>query len=527
MAKLHDVNTRDILDAIRLGCRTMASTFDADDNDIPFFGVTVRPEVRLSFSAGGSEGHVPGRHLNALLNAEDAAGIRIDEDAVDKHTRAAFFSYSGAVPLPLNRTEIGGPLVIFIPHNIREGFHALYPLVKYRNSARARELAEASIAAIFEYWHPVQGWNYDKLAHEKGLNIRRERTFISGVARAIGPLVKYYRATGYGPALELAIALKEKAINDVFAEDGGYDADKFGYHNHSTTCVMSSLAQLADLTCDSNLMNRVKAFYDNGLWRIRDELGWSIETSQPEDNSARGEVNNTGDILETALILGRWGYPQCYHDAERILRCHALPSQLRDVSWIEEPPNPEGVDGKRDVANRLRGAFGFPAPYGHEPVNITTSNKPRVSFNLDIVGGTVGALCEAYREVTRFEASGHWVNLLFDHETPTIEVKAPYTHPALCIRLKRSGPLFVRVPPWVEPQNITIQGVAGAIRHTNGYLFIPEPPVNREISLVYPLSTQEITLKNPDGQIRVRFRGDEVVGMDNFGADLTFFDPID
>ena len=190
MAKLHDVNTRDILDAIRLGCRTMASTFDADDNDIPFFGVTVRPEVRLSFSAGGSEGHVPGRHLNALLNAEDAAGIRIDEDAVDKHTRAAFFSYSGAVPLPLNRTEIGGPLVIFIPHNIREGFHALYPLVKYRNSARARELAEASIAAIFEYWHPVQGWNYDKLAHEKGLNIRRERTFISGVARAIGPLVK-------------------------------------------------------------------------------------------------------------------------------------------------------------------------------------------------------------------------------------------------------------------------------------------------------------------------------------------------
>ena len=527
MAKLDDVNTRDILAAIRLGCRAMSSAFDADDNDTPFFGVVVRPEVRMSFSSGVSEAHVPGRHLNALLNAEDATGVRIDEDAVDKHTRAAFFSYSGAIPLPLNRTEIAGPLVNFNSHNIREGFHALYPLVKYRNSARARKLAEASIAAIFAYWDPVKGWDDDRLEGEKELSVTREGAFISGVARTIGPLVKYYRTTRYGPALELAIVLKEKALDEVFAEDGSYDANRFGTHNHSTTCVMSSLAQLADLTCDANLMHRVKAFYDNGLWELRDELGWSIETSRTEGNSARGEVNNTGDILETALLLGRWGYPQYYHDAERILRCHLLPSQLCDVSWIEEPPNPEGVDGKRDVANRLRGAFGFPAPYGHAPIDIMTSNKPRIGFNMDIVGGTVGSLCEAYREITRFKTSGHWVNLLFDHETPEIRVESPYTHPALQIRLKRPGPLFVRIPPWVDRQRMEINGVDGTSRHTNGYLFIPQPPINRPISIVYPLSIQEITLQSPDGPIRTHLRGDEVLAMDNLGADLTFFDPID
>ncbi len=77
--------------------------------------------------------------------------------------------------------------------------------------------------------------------------------------------------------------------------------------------------QCADLLGDGSLMMRVKAFFDNGLWAMRDEIGWSPERLTQE-NSDHGEANNTGDILETALILGRWGYPEYYHDAERILR---------------------------------------------------------------------------------------------------------------------------------------------------------------------------------------------------------------
>ena len=32
----------------------------------------------------------------------------------------------------------------------------------------------------------------------------------------------------------------------ICLEDGSYDVARFGGHTHSTTCVMSSLAQLAD-----------------------------------------------------------------------------------------------------------------------------------------------------------------------------------------------------------------------------------------------------------------------------------------
>ena len=44
MTRLQDVNTTDVRSAIELGCRTMSSVFNADDNDIPFFGDVCAPK---------------------------------------------------------------------------------------------------------------------------------------------------------------------------------------------------------------------------------------------------------------------------------------------------------------------------------------------------------------------------------------------------------------------------------------------------------------------------------------------------
>jgi len=523
MSKLEQVNCTDICDAIRLGCRTMQNVFNADDNQVPFFGSTVRPKARLSFSAHHSESHVPGRHLNALLNAEDAIGVEVDEEAVENHRRAAFLSFSGPIALPLNRQAIDGVPVNFCPHNLREGLHALYALARYRKDDQARGLAERLIAAVSDLWDPEDGWDAERLS---GLGVRYQQCqgFLHGEARMLGPLVKYYRATGYGPALKLALTLKEKAIGEFFRPDGTFDPKRFvTSHVHSITCVLSSLAQLADLLGDGRLMARVKAFYDNGLWNMRDEIGWSPESVTQQD-SDHGEANNTGDILETALILGRWGYPECYHDAERILRCHLLPSQLRDVSFIVDPPNPDGADGLRNVAKRHVGAFGFPAPYGHESVG---AGRSKLSFNMDIVGGAVGSLCEAYRESARLRPSGCWVNMLFDYETSAIRVQSPYTHDGLRVELGQSGPLFVRIPPWINRDEVRVEGNETLPVWTNGYLFFSDVSAGQAIQLRFPLKEAQITLSDRlhIHPIRVKMCGDAVVAMDNFGADLTFFDP--
>ena len=515
--QLSDVNTHDLRAALELGCRCMGRVFNADDNDIPFFGSEIRPHARLSFNACHSEAHVPGRHLNALLNAEDVLKIAIPDEVIEKHAQAAFFSYSGPVALPLNRERLGGPLLNFCPHNVREGFHALCALVAYRGSERAQELAEASIATIGDLWNPETEWDWARL---EGLGVSKQEygTFITGLARCIGPLVKYYRATGSGPALDLALRLKEKAIGEYFVADGHYDREAFGTHVHSTTCVLSSLAQLADLTHDASLMARVKAFYDNGLWEIRDAIGWSIENSRDEANPDLGECNNTGDILETALLLGQWGHTAAHDDAELILRAHLLPSQLRDNSFITDPPNPEGEDGLREVADRHLGAFGFPAPYGHLPVG-----SEWLSFNMDIVGGAVGSICEAVRSAVQTDETGHHVNLLFDHETPEVAVQSPYTHEALTVTVREPAPLWVRLAAWVAPEAVCVSDGDLPWQLANGQIFIAQPPAGQPLTIRFPLTEREITLQHRTREIQVRLRGEAVLAMESFGAELTFF----
>ena len=521
MPTLSNVNTSDIGSAIELGCKTMSGVFNADDNDIPFFASEVLPNPQLSFSRIHGESHVPGRHLNALLTAEDIVGIAISEETVKKHSAAAFFSFSGSAPLPLNRDNLGGPLVNFNEHNIREGFHALYALVQYRGSDRAAELAEASITFLLELWKPENGWDWERLETDFGLRAARGHTFITGIARAIGPLVKYYRSTRYGPALELAMTLGSKAIDEFFLPDGAYDREKFGTHTHSTTSVMSSLAQLADITADSALLERIKAFYDNGLWSIRDEIGWVIESSNGNSPPDRGECNNTGDIVETALVLGKYGYPEYFQDAERIIRGHLLPAQLRDNSFIPEPANPSSNNGLHQIAKRHLGAFGFPAPYGHRPLGLE-----RISFNMDIVGGAVASLCEVLRQSAVTIERGHVVNMMFDRQSEFLHVKAALNNSGVIATPLKPGPLWVRLPTWVDRTKLRVNGAA-KFQVINDYILIAEAQKGVPAEVTYPVSESELVLRHRTRDIRARLQGDTVVSMDNFGAELTFFPSTD
>ena len=298
----------------------MSRVFNSDDDNIPYFGSEVLPNPKLFFSDRHSESHIPGRHLNALLTASNIFGVDIDESVIDNHQKAAFYSFSGSLPFPLNRDRIDGELVNFNEHNFREGFHALYALIRYRNSSKAMEILEDCIEKIFELWDSENGWDYENIQKKFHLNIYpADHTFIEGLGRSIGPLVKIYDHTKFEPAIKLARILVDKSINEFFNENGTYDIKIFGTHTHSTTCVMSGIAQYADLLQDHSLFNRVKKFYDNGLWEIRDYIGWVIENSGEDSEPDRGECNNTGDIIETALLLAKNGYSEYYEDAERII----------------------------------------------------------------------------------------------------------------------------------------------------------------------------------------------------------------
>ena len=131
---------------------------------------------------------------------------------------------------------------------------------------------------------------------------------------------------------------------------------------------------------------------------------------------------------------------------------------------------------------------------------------PSVGFAMDIVGGSVGSLCEAYRETVRRDEAGHWVNLLFDHETDDVRVESPYTHPALTVRVKRPGPLFVRVPLWADPAEV-------ANRRRGGPAALRQRVLLRSRAAAQPSRSpsdsgcrpKQVTMRHRTRDIRVQF----------------------
>ena len=84
----------------------------------------------------------------------------------------------------------------------------------------------------------------------------------------------------------------------------------------------------------------------------------------------------------------------------------------------------------------------------------------------------------------------------------------------------------MRLPPWLAGDYLSVEGAAHpALR--DGYAVIEHPPVGRWVGFAFDLPVHETTLTWRDSAIRARLRGDEVVAMDNFGTDLTFFPPFD
>ena len=93
---LANINTTDLRAAIELGCRCMGSACSMPMTTTSFFASEVRPNPRLGFSACHSEAHVPGRHLNALLNAEDALGASPSPTRSSRNTRKRRSSHTAA-----------------------------------------------------------------------------------------------------------------------------------------------------------------------------------------------------------------------------------------------------------------------------------------------------------------------------------------------------------------------------------------------------------------------------------------------
>ncbi|MPZ96183.1 MAG: hypothetical protein GEU96_15045, partial [Propionibacteriales bacterium] len=517
-------------EVIELGCEPMQRVFNADDNDIPWFGHDSQPELngrsRFGYSGAHDESHVPGRHLLALLEAS-SIGVAVPEAAIRKHRDALYFSLGREVPLPQNRGAITDEQPRrLITHNIREGLHGLFALYAHAPtySAQARQSFGRAVETIEEFWTPAGTWSHDALrSRQPDIEvIEWGSPQITGIGRAIGPLTRFWRlSVSRGEEHTAARALLDRVVEKtlpMFPASGINNGD-LGTHTHSITCTLSGLANYAYEAGDDDVRARVLAFYRLGLTTIRDEFGWSIENTG--DTSDRGECNNTGDILETALLLGHMGETVGYADAAQILRGHLMPAQLRDPSFMRSPRDPWD-DSERDVGERLRGAFGFPAPYGHLP-----EGWKSVSFNLDIVGGAVSSLVFAQKAAVRRDDDGTVVvGLPVEHvsDLATVEVAQRNGRLDIRVRPQRTEDVRIALPQWADVSDIQVDGAHNwDVDEAATSILVRAVRAGRAMTARIRTHERTVHLGHTRRNIRALVVGDHVEAMDSHGTAEAFF----
>lgn len=190
---------------------------------------------------------------------------------------------------------------------------------------------------------------------------------------------------------------------------------------------------------------------------------------------------------------------------------------------------------------RAHGAFGFPCPYGHE-------YEPDfyISFNWDIVGGSVGGLCEAYRDKVTKIPGLYSVNLHFDHADEDLEVISPYTnHDVMEILVLRAATVRVRLSDWVDGSKLQVdransvdvqvssdtanseEGTAVFRTVISGeWLYIYGMGENSRVRITFPMHVETKKYDFRGNIFTFRWRGDAVDAADNLERRLCFFPQI-
>lgn len=443
--------------AIEEGMLHMTRSFDPDRDDLPWF------EIRLEREKPGymfhypdlDEPHAPGRCLDAMLYAEAVTGCPVPEEAVARFRKTLAYSLNAPDGFNGCWDETGRRRIIF--HNFREGLLALNALVRWRGDEEARTWGDRLVSAIANLAQPDGSWDavgLRALEREADVLCGDEPATTSG--RLVYALLQWADTTGDTRAEELAGRFARHALASCFTPEGEL-SDKAGWHVHSLTSTLSSLADWFLRTGDREGLERVAQILDTGIKPWMSRSGWVKELRGPEQLG--GEVNSTGDLVQACLCLaqglGEDGY---YARAEEMLRGHLLPSQVfpEDLPEAWKREDPAAGDRCRDISGRMRGGFGFPWPeeraplhYEHPYCRITT---------LDITAGSVQALCRAYVEGAKVREDLVRLDLLLPRREPGLVVEQPSLR-EFVIRSVR--PVEMRLP---VHQGLTVDGQPVAAR---------------------------------------------------------------
>ena len=454
---------------LALGVEFIINNLDERQNYIPFFHYELIQQPTCIRHGPFDSPHVVGRFMDALGRCSRIIELPDEAEIYDALAQQLYHSLERhASGLPWNSPAPWQPDVAAM-HNCREVALGLLALWNWRAEVQAepalRRLCRSILAAIGDGARfPGESLGPDGWTNAfSGILAPPPAT----TGRLIRPMVQYYRQSGDEIALELARRFAADNLDLAFGADGSI-ADAAGTHMHSITGTITGLIDYGILADDEKIIEGARRAYDVGMRPFRSSYGWVKEfrwapwLAEPLQAAGyagfdinRGEANNTGDLIEAALLLGQAGYPDYYEDADRMLRNHLLASQVVDTSWVQEVTGHEDNDEARygNVARRARGGFCFGGTNG-----LMSYPGEAYQVNADLVGGALQSICEAWEAIASVGDNTIRVDLLYSKEGSAYLLTCPPPGPEpITLRLHEAASVQLRIPSWAQPAAVTLQ----------------------------------------------------------------------
>lgn len=497
----------DLRDRLRLAEGALVGCLDASRGYLPYWNCEIADGDLTAFRHAPYDGeavwdrlHNAGRGLHALTMTEAVTGETVDPAIIGALSGFLLVLFELGDGLPSDAAGPTGKRVCSL-HNLREALNGLTAL-RRRGDDRAIVPARQLVRTLRRSLDDEGRLHRDRLPDYVGAYTQQPHM----EGRTLDALVRSWRASRDEPALETARLIASFALQHCFTESGDLTAAA-GTHGHSINVLVSGMIDLALETGDAALLAGARRAFDVGLARFNSSFGWSMEGLHRR--VLRGEANNTGDLLRGALLLGRAGWPEYYGRAERILRGHLLPSQLRHVAGLANDPN-ASEDRLRRLADRVRGGFGIPTPNDLQ----VEPTAPLCIY--DITSGAADALCEAWQAALVTGAVDVRVNLLFSVERDGVTVLSQLSRAGrIDVTDERGRDVFLRLPTWVESEKVRVTAGRETVSSqvAGGYLRVPGNGTARLVTFEFPLQ-EERTVETMVGQpFTIDWRGDQIVAM--------------
>lgn len=511
----------DLNEAIGLGMRHLVSLFDADRDNEPFFFSNCRADGtgEMHHSVNIGIPHVTGRCLLGEVAGGQATGVPIAPEGLGILRRYCRVSFDN--PYGINSyTDPERNNETFVEfHNVREGLFSLWALIAHDNDPWARETADEMIRVLDAITDERGVWSQERIDqtpmkdHHSGANIPNS-------TRAVEPLLALHRATGNATALKLAASYARTGLAEMYTADGHFaEWTRSSGHVHSITSALAGITEYAILAKDRALIDQCRRIMAAGVPEYHSSWGWGDEVfpDHPANVVGRGEINQTGDMVRTALLLGAAGYPEYYALAERYLRGMLLPTQHREAelrAFMHDNENPKS-DAEFDVIRRTAGGYAMQLP------NDRMREGDWPLSTLDITSGAVHAMAECYRHrVTRDGATAS-VNLFFDYEDDGVAIESGLPLAGrIAFHAKSINTLRVRVPDWAAPAGLVavVEGVEAPAIVQDGYVVLSGLASGARGEVRFPLACKVETETVDGTEYTTTWIGGQIIDIEPRGA---------